>query len=270
MRKSTRGFLKLPETFYKALTSFKYYKTLDKLNRGQAILYIVVISLLLSIIAVIPASISINNSMREFTALYEANAPDFMIEDGRMTIGRPAPVYMIDDEGKGFVVVFDDTDTLTEADFREYESVLLLDSDSIFLRSPLGNQDMPYTMVFPDGIDKEGFSAYMWFVKLTNLIFIGLYIILFILLNLLGAFFISAIGNLLLSFKRMSMRFTRSFALACYASTLPIILKTIMHVTSLNLQYFNAIYVIVGVLYFWNAGTLIMKSQPPADEPPAA
>jgi len=266
MKKPTRGFLKLPETFYKTLTNFKYYKTLDKLSRGQAILYIILISLLFSIIAVIPSALAVNRSMSDFHDMYEANSPDFVIEEGTLTLNQTAPVYMIDDDGKGFVVVFDDTDTLTEIDFRDYESVLLLDSDSIYLRSPMGNQDLPYTIVFPEGIDKQGFSDYMWLVKLTNVIFIGLYIVLFVLFNLLGAFFISAIGNLLLSFKKKSMRFSRSFALACYASSLPILLKTIVHLTSINLQYFNAIYVIVGVLYFWNAGMQIMKTEPPEEK----
>lgn len=266
MNKTTKGFLKLPVTFYKTLTNFKYYRTLDKLRHGQAILYIVIISLLLSIIAVIPSAIAVNKSMNEFYGMYEENAPDFVIEDGTLTLNQPAPVYMIDDESNGFVVVFDDTDTLTELEFRDYESVLLLDSDSVYLKSPVGNQDVPYPVIFPDGIDKQGFSDYMWVVRLTNVFFIGLYIILFVLFNLLGAFFISAIGNLMLSFKRKSMRFARSFALACYASTLPIILKTIVHVTSVNVLYFNAIYVIVGILYYWNAGNQIMKEENPPEQ----
>lgn len=260
MQKAKKGILKLPTTFIKTLTDFKYYEILDKLPRGQAILYIIIISLLLSVIALIPSAIAVNKSMNEFQSLYNANAPEFIIEDGKMTLGQPAPVYMINDNGKAYVVVFDDTDTLTELDFREYESVLLLDSDSAYLRSPVGNQDVPYNIVFPDGIDKEGFSAYLGLIKLTNIVFIILYIGIFIIFNIIGAFFISSLGNLLLSFKRQTMKFTRSFALACYASTLPIILKTLVHVFSINLKYFNAIYVLVGLLYYWNAANSILKT----------
>lgn len=260
MKKATKGFLKLPTTFIKTLIDFKYYKVLDKLSKGQAILYIILISFFLSIIAVIPSSIAINKSMKEFQNLYYANAPEFTIEDGKMSLYQTAPVYMINDSGKAFVVVFDDTDTLSEVDFREYESVLLLDSDSAYLRSPVGTQDIPYSTVFPNGINKEGFAAYLDLVKLTNIIFIVIYILIFILFNIIGAFFISSLGNLLLSFKRLTMKFTRSFALACYASTLPIVLKTLMHVFSLNLRYFNAIYVLVGILYFWNAANAIAKN----------
>lgn len=260
MNKAKNGFLKLPTKFIKTLTDFKYYRELDKLSRGQAILYIVLISLILSIIAVIPSAIAVNKSMKEFQNLYKTNAPEFTIEDGKMTLGQPAPVYMINDEGKAFVVAFDDTDVLTELDFREYESVLLLDSDSAYLRSPVGNQDIPYNVVFPDGMDKEGFSAYLGLIKLTNIIFIVIYIIVFILFNLIGAFFISSLGNLMLSFKRLTMKFSRSFALACYVSTLPIVLKTIMHVFTLNIRYFNAIYVLVGLLYYWNAANIIAKT----------
>ncbi|MCK5759031.1 MAG: DUF1189 family protein [Clostridiales bacterium] len=267
MKKITRKFLNLLKVFTKTLTDFKYYKTLDKLTRGKAILYIILISLLFSIIAVIPSAVAVNSSMKEFYDLYEANAPDFVIAEGKLTLPQPGPVYMIDDDGKAFVVVFDDSDILTELDFREYESVLLLDSDSVYLRSPVGNQEFPYTVIFPDGMDKQNFSTYMGLIKLTNIIFIGLYILLFILFNLLGAFFISAIGNLMMSFKRKSLNFTRSFALACYASTLPILLKTITHVFSLNIRYFDAIYVLIGVLYFWNAANAIMKeANPPATE----
>jgi len=263
MKKTSKGFLKLPQTFIKTLSDFKYYKTLDKLSRGKAILYIILISLLFSIIAVIPSAVGVSKSMQEFYDLYEAHAPNFVIEEGILTLPQPGPVYMINDYGKAFVVVFDDTDSLTELDFREYESVLLLDSDSVYLRSPVGNQEFPYSTIFPDGMDKENFSTYMGLIKLTNVIFTGLYIVLFILFNMLGAFFISAIGNLMMSFKRKPLNFTRSFALACYASTLPIILKTIMHVFSLGIRYFDAIYVLVGVLYFWNAANIIMKESTP-------
>lgn len=265
MKKTTTRFINLPKTFIKTLTDFKYYKTLDKLSRGKAILYIILISLFFSIIAVIPSAIGVNKSMQEFNDLYEFNAPDFVIEEGILSLPQPGPNYMINDDGKAFVVVFDDTDSLTELDFREYESVLLLDSDSVYLRSPVGNQEFPYTALFPEGMDKEGFSTYMGLVKLTNVIFIALYIVLFILFNLLGAFFISAVGNLMMSFKRKPLRFTRSFALACYASTLPIILKTIIHTFSINILYFDAIYVLVGVLYFWNAANIIMKETPKTD-----
>ncbi len=260
MEKAARGFLKLPRTFIKSLTDFKYYKTLDKLSRGQAVLYIILISLLFSIIAVIPSAIAVNKSMQEFQYLYDANAPDFVIEDGVMTLSQQAPVYMINDAGKSFVVVFDDTDVLTEFDFREYESVLLLDSDSAFLRSPMGNQDVPYTMVFPNGIDTAGFSKYLGLLKLTNILFILMYIVLFILFNLLGAFFITALGNLMLSFKKISLGFGRAFAISCYASTLPIVLKTTMHIFSFNIRFFDAFYVVVGILYFWNAVKIITKN----------
>ena len=267
MKKAIRGILKLPKVFIKTLTDFKYYKSLDKLSRGKALLYIILISLLFSIIAVIPSAVGVNNSMQEFNSLYENNAPDFIIEDGILTLPESGPVYMIDDASKAFVVVFDDKDILTELDFREYESVLLLDSDSVYLRSPVGNQEFPYATIFPNGMDKQSFSTYMGLVKLTNIIFITLYIVLFILFNLLGAFFISAIGNLMMSFKKKPLNFTRSFALACYTSTLPIILKTITHVFSLNILYFDAIYVLVGVLYFWNAANVIMKEpKPPITE----
>lgn len=264
MKKTTRGILKLPRTFIKALTDFKYYKTLDKLSRGQAVLYIVIVSLLLSIIAVIPSAIMVNKSMQEFQRMYEEFAPDFVIENGRLTLPKPGPAYMIDDAGKAFVVVFDDTDTLTELDFRDYESVLLLDSDSAFLRSPMGSQDVLYISIFPEGIDKEGFSGYLGLVKLTNIAFIAFYIITFILFNMLGVFFIAAIGNLMMVFKKFVLGFGRSFGLACYAATLPVLLKTVMHVFSINLLYFDAIFVLVGVLYFWNAGNAIMRDSKPA------
>lgn len=264
MKKTTRGILKLPRTFIKALTDFKYYKTLDKLSRGQAVLYIVIVSLLLSIIAVIPSAIAVNKSMQEFQQMYEDFAPDFEIQDGRLILPEPGPAYMINDAGKAFVVVFDDTDSLSEFDFRDYESVLLLDSDSAFLRSPMGNQDVPYITIFPEGIDKEGFSGYLGLVKLTNIAFVVFYIITFILFNMLGVFFIAAVGNLMMSFKKLPLGFGRSFGLACYAATLPVLIKTVMHVFSFNLRFFDIIFVLVGVLYFWNAGNQIMKDSKPA------
>ncbi len=40
-----------------------------------------------------------------------------------------------------------------------------------------------------------------------------------------------------------------------------------MHVFSLGIKYFDVIYVLVGVLYFWNAANIIMKeAAPPAPE----
>lgn len=265
MKKTTKGNLKLPRTFIKALTDFKYYNTLDKRSRGQAVLYIVLISLLFSIIAVIPSAIAVNKSMKDFQYMYEEYAPDFVIKDGRLSLPVPGPAYMIDDAGKAFAVVFDDTDSLTEVDFRDYESVLLMDSDSAFLRSPMGNQDIPYITIFPEGIDKEGFSGYLSLVKLTNIVFIVFYVITFILFNMLGVFFIAALGNLMMAFKKLHLGFGRSFALACYAATLPVLLKTIMHLFSLNLQYFDAIFVLVGVLYFWNAGSQISNAEKAAE-----
>ncbi len=259
MKKFFRGLLKLPVTFYKTLTDFKYYKVLDKLPVSSAIGYIVVISLLLSFIAVIPSAVDISRSSKEFYDEYKENAPDFQIIDGRMTTGTGEPVFMIDQPGKALVVVFDETDTVTPSGLNEYQSVLLIDSDSIFIKSPLTSQDLLYTTIFPEDIDKESFTSYLELVNIVNILFLALYIMTFILLNMFGAFFISSFGNLLLSFKRIRLSFRKAYALACYASTLPIVVKTLRHLFMINIMYFDIIYVLLGILYFWNAANNIMK-----------
>ncbi|MBN2882902.1 MAG: DUF1189 domain-containing protein [Clostridia bacterium] len=259
MKKFFRGLLKLPVTFYKTLIDFKYYKVLDKLPVSRAIGYIVVLSLLFSFIAVIPSAIDVSRSSKEFYRQYNEYAPDFQIVDGIMTTGKGSPVFMIDQPGKALVVVFDETDSVTPSSLNEYQSILLIDSDSIYIKTPLTEQDMLHTTIFPADIDKEGFTSYLGLVNIVNILFLGFYVIAFILLNLAGAFFISSFGNLLLSFKRVRLSFGKAYALACYASTLPILVKTLRHVFMVNILYFDIIYVLLGILYFWNAANVILK-----------
>ena len=168
MKKFFRGLLKLPVTFYKTLIDFKYYKVLDKLPVSHAIGYIVVLSLLFSFIAVIPSAIDVSRSSKEFYRQYNEYAPDFQIVDGIMTTGTGSPVFMIDQPGKALVVVFDETDSVTPSSLDEYQSVLLIDSDSIYIKSPLTEQDMQYSTIFPADIDKEGFTAYLGLVNIVK------------------------------------------------------------------------------------------------------
>jgi len=267
MNKFLRGLLKLPVTFYKTLTDFGYYKVLDKLPVSRAIGYIVVLSLLFSFIAVIPSAISVSRSSKDFFREYNENAPDFQITDGVLTTGTGEPVFMIDQPGKALVVVFDETDTISPGNLNEYQSVLLADSDSIYLKTPLTEQDLPYATIFPVDMDKEGFGSYLGLVKIVNILFLGFYVITFILLNMLGAFFISSFGNLLLSFKHIRLNFGKAYALACYSSTLPIIVKTLRHVLMINIMYFDIIYVLLGILYFWNAANKITQGLKPTPTP---
>lgn len=259
MNKFSRGFLKLPKIFIKSLTNFKFYRTLVKLPISHGILYIIVISFLFSIISVLPSAFAVNDSVKKFSQLYEDNAPDFIIQDNKMTTSQGEPVYMIDDPGKSFAVIFDETDSISPGHLSEYESALLLDSDSLFLKTPLSEQDTPYANLFPDGMDKVTFLGYMGLIKLSNYIFIALFILFFIFMSMLGAFFIASIGNLLLTFKKMPLRFSNSFAIACYASTLPILFKTIMHFFGLQIMFSDVIYVLLGVLYFWNGTNTLPK-----------
>lgn len=259
MKKFFRGLLKLPVTFYKTLTNFQFYKVLDKLPVSRAIGYIIVISFLMSVIAVIPSAIEVSNSSKDFYREYEQNAPDFKVVDGIMTTGTGEAVFMIDQPGKALAVVFDETDSVSPNSLNEYQSVLLFDSDSIYIKSPVTSQDMPYTVVFQEDIDKESFTAYLGLVNLINIAFIGLYILFFILMSMVGAFFISSFGNLLLTFKRIRLPFGRAYALACYASTLPIFIRTIKNLFMINVAFFDIIYALIGILYFWNAGNAIFN-----------
>ena len=265
MKRTLRGLLKLPVTFYKSLTSFKYYKVLAKMPVSRAIGYLVVVSLLFSFIAVIPSAVEVSRSSKEFYREYEQNAPDFEIKDGIMTTGVGEPVFMIDQPGKALAVVFDETDTLNKSSLNEYQSVLLMDSDSVYIKSPVTDQDMPYSAIFPADIDKESFTAYLGLVNIINILFLGFFVVMFILLNMLGAFFIASVGNLLLTFKKIRIEFSRAYAIACYASTLPIILKTLRHLFMVNIMFFDIIYVLIGILYFWNAVNNIINNSIPRE-----
>ncbi|MBN2558548.1 MAG: DUF1189 family protein [Clostridia bacterium] len=260
MKKFLRSLLKFPKVFIKTLTDFKYYSVLDKLPSGRAVMYLLLLSFLLSIVAVLPAAFAIDRSVKEFYRVYEESAPDFTIAGGRMTTGTGGPVRMIDEPGKALAVIFDETDSIAEYDLREYESALLMDSDSVLIKTPFSKQDIPYAAIFPEGTDKDDFSKYLGLVTLSNIIFIALFIILFILFNMIGAFFISSVGNIFLSFKRVRIGFARSYALACYASTLPVVLKTLRLLFALEIRYFDIIYVLIGLLYFWNGANHSFKA----------
>jgi hypothetical protein len=159
---------------------------------------------------------------------------------------------MIDEPGKSLAVVFDETDRLSSRDFSEYESALLLDSDSLYMKTPFSEQDTPYPNIFPEGMDKETFLGYMGLIKFSNYLFIGLFIVFFIIMNMIGAFFISSIGNLIMSFREKPMQFMGAYSIACYASSLPILFKTIRHFFGLQIMFFDIIYVLLGLLYFYN------------------
>ncbi|MFO7636835.1 MAG: DUF1189 family protein [Clostridia bacterium] len=254
MKKARNGFLKFPRTFLKTLYDLDYYRILDKLPLKKGILYLIMVSVISGIIAMIPFLSATNRDIEKLTEIFTYDSPAFSIEEGRFRVEGQSPVTVHEQPGKDFIIVMDQEDATSIPTYREYRTAVVFFSDSLYIKYTNLSRNLDYDSLFVESVDKEDFLVLFSLFRISFVFFALFFVLYMIITRFIGAFIIAFLARTVAIFtKKPRMTLKRTFNLACYASTLPTILATAALVFSVQVMFADIIYVLFGLLYVWPA-----------------
>ncbi len=247
----------LLKSFIKSLYDFNYYKEIYTMKKWKGFLYLTILSFLLGLIIYLPVGFSNAQSYDQVYEVFESNCPDFVIEDNQLIVDGTSPYTIYDEADKGFLIMIDDSGVVNEANYRDYSSLILIEKDQLYLR--IDTIDLAYsyqdiTEFIPETtIDKSVLITYLSILKYTNIFTVALLIFFFIFLIQIGALIIGLFGNSIARFRKIpKLKLRDGYMVACFASTLPLLMITIILSLGMNFEYLQLIYVLIGVLYHYN------------------
>ncbi|MCK5812436.1 MAG: DUF1189 domain-containing protein [Clostridiales bacterium] len=247
----------LLKSFIKSLYDFNYYKEIYTMKKWKGFLYLTILSFLLGLIIYLPMGFQNAQSYEQVYKVFADNCPDFIIEDNILKVDATSPYTIYDEADKGFLIMIDDSNTINEANYNDYLSLVLLEKDQLYLR--MDTIDVTYTYSELSGfipetiIDKSVLITYLSILKYTNVFTVALLLFFFMLLIQVGALIIGLFGNSIARFRKIpNLKLKDGYMIACFASTLPLLMITIILSLGMNFEYLQLIYVLIGVLYHYN------------------
>lgn len=239
--------------FAKSFTDMKSYKNFVSKNFLRAFLYVVILTLLLSFIYSTYYVFSIDSYATELINQLNTRTPEFVIENGKLVTKDDQPVVLSETSDKGTLVILDTKYTGSITQYEEYETVIVLGYEDIYLSNPNIRYLVNYESIL--GTEQLTSKALLESINGSKTYIYGfLYIIIFVwfLINYLSyAILVSLIVGIVRRFSKKPTDFGLVMQLSAYALTLPAILYVLWLFTSFNLLFDDFIFLLLAYFIAW-------------------
>ena len=167
--------------------------------------------------------------------------PDFELSDGVLWVDGvyeydERDIYVLVDTDPDYV--FYDFDEM-EPYFRDYTSVILMDSEKMFVKSDGQVQGMYFSDLGKGfEISKKDLSGFAPWVYVFYVMFMIFAYIWMTALYFFGVLFVALIGLVTASVMRCRLTFGQLYLLGVYTRTLPLIIKAVLSFLPIHIPYF--------------------------------
>jgi hypothetical protein len=242
--------------FFYSITSFARYRLFLRQSVGKAVLYLLLLSVLLSLAVYIPAGLQYDRFIDDLIANYDIVIPDFSFADGKLQVSGKMPIIV--DEGTYPIVI----DTSPDAEDRilpQYDTVMLITGDKIIQKN-YANKQVTYLSVF-QGLElaRDDIGEALPLMKPVGIFIFILIAIGFVCGKFISALIISLIGLTINSALKTSLSYRNIFKISIYSMTLPLLVCTIPSVTSLTIPFLWILFYVIASVYVYGAIKSIRK-----------
>lgn len=251
MSKKTKQDMNIFQRMYKSVYDFKSYIKFSKLSIGKGMVYLLILSIVLGAVMAGKQAIATSGFTKEFKSTFDNNIKEMNLSDNTLTVNNNSYEEI---KTKQFILMLDTGNEKTVEDLRQYQTGLLLQKDSFYLK-PYGQdaQHIKYDTLPIKELDKQGVMemAQQYGTVLLYGPFISYPITLFF-RAILYSLIIGALGLVIgKAFVKVDTKFAESYNLAMYTIT-PIYLLTLV---LFIFGWYSGIIidVAIGCLYMYNA-----------------
>ncbi len=269
------GFFK---KIWYSITKFEQYPAMSAEGVGNAIKYLLILTIIVTIFAMIGSLLKMNKLVNNIAQYIEQNIPEFTYSDGKvaMEIEQPIIIENIQYNGINKIVInptaeTDEQKEQSQKDETIVGTTIFFFKDNIILKSKVNDEqviDQQYT--YSDFItnytgeniatfNKSELVEYLTSQKMTQFYArygssIFLYLLVFELIGaLLNTLEIAILGWITSRCVRIKMKFTAIYSMAIYSLTLSIFLNilymVINYFTSFTITYFQVAYITIAYIY---------------------
>ena len=239
------------QRMYKSVYDFKSYVKFSKLSIGKGMVYLLILSIILGAAMAGKQAIATSGFTKEFKSTFNDNIKEMNLSDNTLTVNNNSYEEI---KTEKFILMLDTGNEKTADDLRQYQTGLLLQKDSFYLK-PYGQdvQHIKYDTLPIKELDKQGVMemSEQYGTVLLYGPFISYPITLFF-RAILYSLIIGGLGLIIAkAFVKVDTKFAESYNLAMYTIT-PIYLLTLV---LFIFGWYSGIIidVAIGCLYMYNA-----------------
>lgn len=246
MSTTKTGFFR--SLFY-SITSFSKYRLFLRHRVGRAVVYLLLLTLLLSI----PICFKWYSELKEgadlFMEIMTDVVPDFKFENGKLEVNGEMPIAV---DYKTPVVI----DTRPDAKDRilnQYDNVILITSDEVIQKNYLNVTSVPlniygYMTVTRDDI-MQSLPVLEPIFYAIIIIYTVIFAISFVAGKFISALLVSLIGLAVNAVKGTRLSYRNVFKISVYSMTLPLIAGTVLNTLNVHIPFLWVLFYIGCSIY---------------------
>ncbi|MGI6669917.1 MAG: DUF1189 domain-containing protein [Acetivibrionales bacterium] len=247
MNETKLGFF---SRFYYSITSFEKYRLFLRQSTSKAVVYLLLLSLILSLAVYLPGIINYNNIIDNLIANFNTTVPDFRLANGRLEVDGKMPIIL---NKETYAIIIDTSPNADERILDEYDTAMLITSDKVIQKNFADKATVDLDMLQGVVMTKASIKQALPVMKPLGIIVFIFIMLYFICSRFVRALFISVIGIIINAAKRTGLSYRSIFKLSVYSMTLPLLLFTILNLVPVIIPFRWFLFNIIAAIYLYNA-----------------
>lgn len=245
----------------KSISNYDFYRIIVKESVGKAISYLVLFSLIISVLSCIKPIYETNKVLGIVTNYFESDIPYFELKNGELQVEGDMPIVF--EEGSNITVI-DTRDEVDESIVDGYQQGFLLTKTKMISKQGIERTEYSFNDFGKFNFSKEDVQKFLPKLKifLTPIIIIGI-ILATILGKLFNSLFVSLIGLIVNGAVKGNLKYDDIYKIGIYSMTLPSIIKLLIKLFPLQHSIFSSmfffIYYGIIVLFITKAVGIIKR-----------
>ncbi len=243
MNETKLGFF---SRLYYSITSFDKYRLFLRQSTGKSVVYLLLITLVLSIAVNVSTYNEFSKVIDLTTGYIAENIPDFRFDNGKLEVNGDMPFVI---ESEGVPVVIDTRPGAEDIILNQYDTVMLITSEKFIVKNYVDRSEVPLSLYQGLVMTRDDLIRSIPMMKpVLTIIFIiaGLF---FIIGKFISALIVSLIGMAVNSIKRTNLTYRSIFKISIYSMTLPLIVCTILNILQLSVPFLWVLFYIGCAIY---------------------
>lgn len=233
----------------KSTYDFKSYNYFFNESFGKSILYLFLLSLILTTFINISNSITFYSSISELDTLIENNVPNFEIKNGILKVDGEMPIRI---EEETNIIIIDTQNMVSEDELNSKPNGIIFYEDYYAVKSSTGAiNNVSYSTLGINDLSRENLPDVVRFF--INILLIASFILgpLFAFLGKLGTTFIvlGVSGIVISSITKKKINYESACKLGAYSLTIPMIINALIKIIGITIPFFYLFYCIIAIVY---------------------
>jgi hypothetical protein len=243
---------------WNSISNFQFYKSLQNESLGKAFLYLTKVVIIFGVISLIRPVAVFDRGVDMAREYFIENIPDFVFEDGELTVTGEQP-YIWEDDENNFIVAMDTSGQIEPEILDDYnDGVYITNHYFIVKQDGIEKRELSFSQLVGAKFTKNDVAEWIPYAKWASGFIIIFGLIGFFVGKLWSALLITLFGLIICSGK---LQFTNVYKISIYALTLPVITKTTVGLLGRPIPWIGLVYYGIATFYIWKAIDIIRNDK---------